>query len=119
MCTSYKEAINALRNWYRNTDNRARILTKWQSLKFSEEFIDHPDHSEKDVFRRFVAQVMSLQKHLDASFYDDKRLRDRLMTAVDIPWIETSLRDQVSRTAHQMSKRIANQHSDRRKEAGI
>lgn len=61
---------------------------------------------------------MSLQKQLDTPYHKDRFLRDRLLTAVDIPNILTTLRDRMPRTSQQAVNRIANQLCDKPKSAG-
>lgn len=71
-----------------------------------------------EVSQTFVANLMAVQKQLDASYRDDKALRERLMTAVDLPSIQVSLKVRTRRTAQQLANRIANRPSDKRKAAG-
>lgn len=84
-CLTHDEAIIALQNWYDNSDIQAIILKKRQSLWFTEETSKNPNASEVKVFWRFVDTRMSLQEQLDPSYHYETFLRDRLMTAVEIP----------------------------------
>lgn len=117
-CATYGDAKSALRRWYNSDEKRARILTAWKSLVFSEEMSKRPDDSEVAVFRDFVARLMALQKQLDTSYHADRFLRDRLLTAVDLPALQTTLRDRIPRSSHQAVQRIANQLSDKKGSAG-
>lgn len=60
-----------------------------------------------EIFREFVAKLMSLQKQMDASSHDDYSLRDRLMTAVDLPSSQGLLRDGIPQIAQQLANKIA------------
>lgn len=46
---------------------------------------------------------MFLQKQFDLGYRDDIFMRDRIMTAVNIPWIQVALRDLIPRTAQQFA----------------
>lgn len=94
-CPSYEEALDVLRKWYNPDESQSRILTAWLSLKFSEELTKYPDLSEIDAFRGFATNLTSLQRQLDSSYQGDQYLRDRLLTSVDIPFIQASLRDRL------------------------
>lgn len=61
---------------------------------------------------------MSLQKQLDTAYHTDSFIRDHLLTAVDLPNIQTPLRDRMSRTSQQVVNIIANQLCDRKNSAG-
>lgn len=87
-CESFQGAMELLRNWYNSDDRKARVLTKWQGMKLSEALSQKPEESEVAVFRTFVAELMSMQNQLDKSYHQDQFLRDRLLTAVDIPSIQ-------------------------------
>lgn len=66
----------------------------------------------------FTAQMMQLQKQLDIPYHEDSFLRDQLLTAVDIPGIQTSLRDRIPRTSEQAVNRIENRLSEKKEAAG-
>lgn len=68
-------------------DDRARILTKLQSARLTEEFANSPESPEVEVFRKYVAKLISIKRQLDLGYHDDKGLKHRLVTAVDIPSI--------------------------------
>lgn len=74
---------------------------------------DSPEELEVCVFRRFVAVLTSLQKQLDITYHDEKFLRDRLLTAVDIASIQTTLRDRMTMNSRDAVNRVANQLSDK------
>lgn len=67
-----------------------------------------PDTSAVEVFRRFVANCMSLQKQLEQGNHDKKYLRDRLMTALGITAIQVSLADHIPRTSQIPVNKTAN-----------
>lgn len=79
---------------------------------------DRPDSSEVSVFRPFVSKLMSLQKKLDLQNHTDSFLRDRILTAVDLPAIQVAFRDRMLRTSQQAVSRISNQLSDEKNKAG-
>ena len=59
-CTSHGEALDMLRTWYHSTEQRARILVEWHTMRLSEEMEKRPDESEVAVFRTFVARLITL-----------------------------------------------------------
>lgn len=85
LCATFDDAIELLRNWYNGDDKKTRILSKWQDMRLSRAISQNPDASEVTIFRKFVADLMSLQKQLDKTYHADKFPRDRLLTAVYIP----------------------------------
>lgn len=117
-CTTFDSATSLLRKWYNSDEKKARILTEWQSMTLSNYMAKSPKESEVSVFRTFVAKLMSLQKQLDPSYHDDSFLRDRLLTAVDLPAVQVTLRDRMPRSSQQAVNRIANQLCDRPRSAG-
>lgn len=70
------------------------------------------------VFRKLVAKLMSLQHQLDPTYHTDQVLRDRLMTDVYLPKIQSTLRYRIPRPTHQAVNRIANQLCDKEYSAG-
>lgn len=87
-------------------------------MRLSEEFAKTPNRSQVDVFMDFTATMMQLQKQLDTPYHEDMFLRDHLLTAVDVPGIQTSLRDPITRTSEQSINRVANCLSEKRRTAG-
>lgn len=112
-CTPYEEAIIGLRLWYNNADKRARILKKWLSLHLTEKFMNTPDDFEAGTFQKFVTKLMSLQKQLNRKYHSNRCLRDRLMTAIDIPSIQASMRVLIPRTEQQPTNLIVNRLSEK------
>lgn len=72
-----------------------------------------PQASEADVFREFVAKLMSLQKQWDSEYHEGKYLRDRFMTATDILYIQVVLRDRMLLTAQKLVSRAVNRLSEK------
>lgn len=66
-----------------------------------------------EVFRNFVAELMSLQKKIYSDYQGDKYVRDRLMTAIDLLFIQVALRDGMPPTDQQLDNRIANTLSEK------
>lgn len=117
-CNSFDDAMKILRECYNSDDRKARILTQWQSMSLSEAMRAEPDEAEVTVFRKFTASLMSLQQKLDKSYHSDTFLRDRLLTAIYIPVIQSSLRDSFPRSSQQAINRFAIQLSERKRSAG-
>lgn len=117
-CADHEEAFEMLRKWYHSSEQRARILTEWQQLRLSEEMAKQPEESEVSVFRNFVARLVTLQKQLDRKYQGDGYLVDRLLSAVDIPSIQASLKDRMPRKAQTAIHRISNRLSDKPHSAG-
>lgn len=115
---TFESAMGALRAWYNSDEKKARTLTKWQTMTLSEAFEADPESSEAAVFRTFVAKLTSLQKQLDTPYHTDNFLRDRLLTAVDLPAIQSTLRDRMPQTSQMAVNRVANQLSDKPGSAG-
>lgn len=55
-----------------------------------------------------VARLICLQKQVKTCYHHDRFMRDRLVTAVNIPSIQVALWDQIPRTAQQLIKQAGN-----------
>lgn len=86
--------------------SKERISSKWQSMHLSDSMRDNPEESQVSVFRSFVSKLKSLQNKLDDSFHDEKFLIDTLLTAYDIPFVQSSLRDGLPDNSQQRVNRI-------------
>lgn len=117
-CTSYGEAVMKLRDCYKSDEKRARILTAWKYLTLKKAMGDNPTQSEVAVFRSFVAKLRSLKQQLYPEYQTDSILKDRRLTEVDIPSIQTTMRDRMPRSEQQAASRIANQLSEKPNSAG-
>lgn len=71
-----------------------------------------PDSYDAEIFRTFLARFMSLQKQLNPNYNIDEILRDLLLSSVELPAVEVTIRDRTSKTNQQPLNRIANQLSD-------
>lgn len=111
-CQTYEDAVKMLGKWYNSSDKKSRILTAWQRETLSKELNKHPKDAEVDVFRRFVSKLTSLQQKLDTRYHGDHYLRDRLLTAVDIPEIQGALRDRLPHSSQQAINRVASKLSE-------
>lgn len=107
-----------MREWYNIEDRKSRILTKWQSINFSEAMDDEPTETEVTMFRRFLAKLMTLQNRLGSTYHTDQLIKDRQMKAIDIPQIKSTLCDHMPRTSQQAVNWIANQLSDKTRTEG-
>lgn len=70
------------------------------------------------VFRSFVEKPIALYKQLDTSYRTNGFLSDHLLTSVDLPSIQKTLRDRILRRRKQDVHRISNQLNDKTKSAG-
>lgn len=52
-----------------------------------------------DVFRALTAKLLSVQKKLDPEYHEDALLRDRLLSAIYLPHVRTSLRERIPKIA--------------------
>lgn len=107
-----------LRKRYNSSDKRSRILTRWQTLRLSESFAKRPDESQAKVFLDFVATLYQLQKQLDIPYHAGRYLRDRLLTADEIPYVRTTLRDRIPRSSEQEIRKVMNSLSENKGSAG-
>lgn len=107
-----------MKRWYNSDDKKSRIISEWQSMTLSMEKSESRTESEDSVFRNFEAQFRSLQKKLDKTYHTDIFLIDRLLTAVDIPSIQTTLKDTIPKTIQDTVNRFTNQLSDKSNTAG-
>ena len=114
LCKTFEDGIELLRTWFNSSDKESRILAEWHSLSLTTAIREKPEESEVTIFRSFVDKLMSLQYQLHEDYHTDRYLRDRLMTAVDIPSINESLKDRVPRNAQQLVNRVANRLSGRK-----
>lgn len=111
-CDNFEAAMTHLRSWYNIDDQSSRIRARWQNMRLSTEIGKEPDESEVTVFHKFVSDLISLQKQLDVSYHDDRFLRDRLLAAVDLPSVQATLRDRITRNSQQAINSIAIQLSE-------
>lgn len=79
-----------------------------KSLVLTEKLMSNPTDSVLEVFRKFAAKLTTLKKRLDSNHHADKHLSERTMTAVDVLFIQVSLKDKVTRRAQQPANQIAN-----------
>lgn len=98
---AYEEDISTLRAWYNSDFIKALILSKWHSMSLIEEMSEYPEKSDLKFFRKSVSNLMSLQYQLDITYRTDQFLRDRLLTSVNIPAIQSTLQDRLSGTSQQ------------------
>lgn len=117
-CLTFDDGVELLRTWFNSSDKESRLLAEWHSMKLTDAMRETPDAPEVQVFREFVDKLMSLQHQLHEDYHTDRYLRDRLMTAIDIPNISDSLKDRVPRNAHQLVNRVANRLSGRKNSSG-
>lgn len=87
-------------------------------MLLSKSMMKEQNSSEVEIFRKLTAELMRTEKQLDTPYNGDRYLRDRQLTAVEIPRIWDSLRDRMPRTAQQLINRVANRLSDKPKTAG-
>lgn len=78
---------------------------------FSKLMPEEPAASEVFVFSKVFSKSMTLQEQLDDHYHSDTFLRDRLLTVMDIPWVQTTFRDRMLQSSQQDVNRIANQLS--------
>lgn len=86
-------------------------------MRLTEELSENTDASVVEVFWEFVATLMSLLKQVDMSYHDDNFLRDRLITAVNMPSIQAAFQNPILRTGQQPAHRIVNRIPKFRKTA--
>lgn len=56
-----------------------------------EGIMSNPDPSKVEEFKKFIVKPMQPQEQFDHVYHDDKYLRDRLITVVDIPPTQVEL----------------------------
>lgn len=117
-CRAYEDSALLLRRRFNSCHKRSRILTKFKWMPISEEFARNTNRSQVEIFIDFTATMMQLQNQLNIPYLEDRFQRDQLVTAVEIRWIQTSLRDRIPRTSEQAVNRISNPLSEKRKTSG-
>lgn len=60
------------------------------------------------MFRTFVVRLMSLHHQLHQDYHNDRQIRHRLLTSVDIATICDSIHEQTPLSSHQLSNRVEN-----------
>lgn len=118
VCTIFEDSIALLGEWINSKDKQSRLRGEWHAMSLSRDMEGCPNESEISVFRAFISRVMSLQHQLHDEYHSDIQLRDRLLTAVDIPTIRDTLRDKRPRTSHQLIHLVPNRLSTNKKTAG-
>lgn len=114
----FDEAMSVFPARYNSSDKRARILAKWQTLRLTDKMGIDLKESGTGVFRAFIAELLSLTKKLDPSCPDERFLQYTMMTAVDMPSIEVSIRNRICQTAHPQTNRATDRLSSSLQSAG-
>lgn len=78
---------------------------EWQNLSLSKELRKRLNDAEVQVFSDFEETLQKLQKQLYSGYNHYQYLRDRLLTAIDVPSLQDPLRDRMQRTAQQLIQR--------------
>ena len=115
---TFEDIADRFRSWYTSEEQRHRLLSEWQYIRFTEVMNENPDKSEMEVFRKLADRLTNLQRQLDKSYHADHLLRDQLIIAVDLPLIKRSLRERVPRTAQEAIPRVATFLSKEKGSAG-
>lgn len=115
---TYEDATALLQGWYNNADKNVRLLMEWKNISFSEEMRKIPNDPKVHVFNKFVAPRKGLQKKLYKDYHHDRYLRDRLITAIDFPAPQDTLRYRMPRTAQHVIQRTIRILSDKTITAG-
>lgn len=63
---------------------------------------------EVNVFRSFTARMMNVKRKFNETYDGEIYLMNRFLTAADIPSIQNTLKDRVSRTVHQLTSLVSN-----------
>lgn len=87
-------------------------------MRLTRSMSEKQEESETTVFRECFSRAMEIQEQLDDGYQGDRYLRDRLKEAVDIPEIQSFLKERPARKAQQLINRVANRLSDRPRTAG-
>lgn len=87
-------------------------------MKLSKALAEIIAEAEVSVFRTFTTLLMSLQKQLSFQYHTKHFLRDTMLTAVDIPAMQTKLLDRTPRSSHQAVNRNINHLCDKPHSAG-
>lgn len=112
-CKTYADAIDLLKKWYTSDENNSCIIAALQTMKLTKWMAEFPPQSKVSVFRTFLEKLMELKNKLDYSYHTDVIIRGRLLTAVDLPAIQTSFRDRMPRSSQQSVQQIYIQLSDK------
>lgn len=97
---TFEEATDLLQICYNSSEMQAKLLTEWKTMSLTQSMQRDPNSSEAAVFRTFVARLMGIKKQLEVPYHGDIYSSDRLLTVVDVPEIQESLRDRLPRSAH-------------------
>lgn len=57
--SNYEHAFELIRNWYFSYEQRARVISKFKNVRFTEEMAKKPYESEMTEFRAFVAHLFT------------------------------------------------------------
>lgn len=72
-------------------------------MLLSEQTQKNPDSSEVGELRKFIAQMMRLQKQLDASYHGNRFIHDIILTAVELPLLQSYLKESMPRASQNPS----------------
>lgn len=76
------------------------------------------EESEAAVFRSLVSKVTSPEHQFHVQYYSDGQLKDRLLSAIDIPVVREEIRDRAPRTSHQLINRVIHHLWTKKRTAG-
>lgn len=74
---------------------------------------ERPEESKMSAFRSFSGRLFNLEKQFEKGYHTNRFLRDKLLSVIDIPEIQSSVRDRTARKAHQFIKCVTNHLSKR------
>lgn len=65
----------------------SRKWAEWHGMSLNQAMENKPEdvHTKKDLFCTFTERVMSMPHQLQENYRTDRYLRDRLMSAIDVP----------------------------------
>lgn len=117
-CTSSGQSLEKLKCWYNSDYEKFRILTTFQTMTLFKAMTEDPTDTEVNVFRNFFAKLSSLKNQLHPTYHNERFLRYRILTGVDIRSIRKTLRDRIPKTSLQTVNRVANQLDDKSNSSG-
>lgn len=118
MDKTYEDGALTLRRQYNSRDKRSRIMSRWQTMRLSEDMAKTPDRSQMEVFLDFIADLVEPLKQLDSNYHVERYLTDQILNTFDVQSIQIFLRNRIPRTYDQAINRIANGLSDKRQTDG-
>lgn len=111
---AFEEEIQLLGSWYNSAGKQGCLLTEWHGMDQTKALEEQPDESQMAGFRKFDAQLRSVQHQFQMDYHTDLYLGNRLMSAIDVPDMKNALRERTPHSSNQLINLVDDVESTRK-----